>query len=116
MALFLQKLLAFVHEIILFFTMDIMLNTKMFFIISHLTEEERAGCFTLIVFFLSSICYNSALCFLPHVGWSAVMIVTYPGQTRLIFGLSSIMMSHYHPRAVRVILCHFYDRSICLLF
>ena len=26
----------------------------------------------------------------------------------------SIMMIHYHPMAVRVILCYFYDRLICL--
>ena len=47
---------------------------------NHLVEEERAGCFTLIVILMSGGCYCSLP--LPHVtgGWSAVCdcgILTY---------------------------------------
>ena len=39
---------------------------------NHLDEEERAGCFALIVFLMSCYCYCSVA--LPHcaMGWSAV--------------------------------------------
>ena len=51
---------------------------------NHLDGEERAGCFTLIVFLMSCDCKCSAA--LPHgtMGWSEVCVV-FHDQTHMLF-------------------------------
>ena len=41
---------------------DYQSKIKAFPVTNHLAEEERAGCFTLIVLWLSVLCVSSSLC------------------------------------------------------
>ena len=49
---------------------------------NHLAGEERAGCFTFVVFCISCRCYRSLI--LIH-GVMAYVIVAFPGHIHLLF-------------------------------
>ena len=57
-----------------------------FLFCNHLEEEEKAGCFAIIVF--QMYCYYKCFVALPHgaVGWSAVycVIVVFPNDLLFI--------------------------------
>ena len=63
---------------------------------NHLEEEEKAGCFAIIV--LQMYCYNkcSDLWLFLTVLWVGVqyVIVVFPDQTRLLFGSYCIGNQH----------------------
>ena len=52
---------------------------------NHLEEEEKAGCFAIIV--LQVYCYYKCSLALPHgaVGWSAVCDCVFPDHTHFVF-------------------------------
>ena len=52
---------------------------------NHLEEEEKAGCFVVIV--LQTFCYYKYSMALPYggCGWSAVSFVVFPDHTHLLF-------------------------------
>ena len=56
----------------------------------HLTEEEIAGCFILIVFLLSCDCQCSVSLIRSSMGW--FVIVAFPGQT-FFFSVNSFEIS-----------------------
>ena len=65
----------------------------LFFVLfcNHLEEEEKAGCFAIII--VPQIhCYYKCSVALPHgaVGWSAVVIVVFPDHTHLLFRASAM--------------------------
>ena len=57
---------------------------------NHLDEEERAGCFAFIVFWMS--CYCKCPVALPHgaVGWSAVYDCGISDYTQLLIGIINL--------------------------
>ena len=56
-----------------------------FVVFNHLDEDERAGCFAVIVFWMS--CYCTCLVALPQCGVVGLqfVIVVFPDHTHLLF-------------------------------
>ena len=55
---------------------------------NHLAEDERAGCFTLIVFFLLGVCLCSVS--LPRVAFT--LVVAFLGHTHLFLGFIIVIL------------------------